>query len=63
MEKFSYLNEDEQVHINGGSEESYELGYSIGSFLGAFTANAAKAFKAFADGVREGMQALKDLPL
>lgn len=63
MEKFSYLNEKELVYINGGSDESYELGYSIGRFVGAFTANAANAFQAFANGVREGMQALKDLPL
>jgi hypothetical protein len=53
------LNKSELLLINGGSKESYSLGYKIGSFFGAFTSNAIHAVDAFADGVREGVEAVK----
>jgi len=55
------LNTSELLLINGGSEESYGLGYTIGSFFGRFTSNAIHAMDAFADGVREGVAAVGTL--
>lgn len=63
MEKFQSLNDQELLLINGGSEKSYSIGYEIGRFLGAFTSNVINATVAFADGVREGVQAVKDLKI
>ncbi|EAZ79436.2 hypothetical protein [Algoriphagus machipongonensis] len=61
MKKFENLSQNELLIIHGGSEESYTLGYNIGYFLGAMTSNAVNAMVAFADGVKEGVQAIKDL--
>ncbi len=61
MGKLEILNDQELLLISGGSEESYSLGYKLSRFLGAFTSNALNAMDAFADGVREGVQAIKDL--
>lgn len=55
------LKTNELLLINGGSEESYTLGYKIGNFFGRFTSNAIHAMDAFADGVREGIEAVKVL--
>lgn len=61
MKELEELNLEQLLHINGGSEESYSWGYKIGSFLGAMTSNALHAIDAFADGVREGIEATKEL--
>lgn len=61
MDKIRNLDENELLLINGGSEESYSFGYKIGEFLGAFTSNAIHAMDAFADGVREGIEAVRTL--
>lgn len=61
MKQFEDLNREELLYINGGSEESYSWGYKIGNFLGAMTSNALHAMDAFADGVREGIEAIRVL--
>jgi hypothetical protein len=61
MKNLFELNEKELLLISGGSEESYSLGFKIGEFLGAFTSNLIHAMDAFADGVREGVEAVKVL--
>jgi len=61
MKNLRELTEQELLLINGGSEESYSWGYKIGNFLGAMTSNALNAMHAFAEGVREGIVAVKDL--
>lgn len=61
MGKLEILNDRDLLLINGGSEESYSLGYKLGRFMGAFASNALNAMDAFADGVREGVQAIRDL--
>lgn len=61
MKQFEDLNREELLYTNGGSEESYSWGYKIGNFLGAMTSNALQAMDAFADGVREGIEAIRVL--
>lgn len=61
LKKLEELTEKELLLISGGSEESYSWGYKIGNFLGSMTSNALNAMHAFADGIREGVAAVKDL--
>jgi len=35
MDKFKYITKEELLQINGGSQKSYETGYSIGHFVGS----------------------------
>ncbi|MEN2284461.1 hypothetical protein AAGF08_20115 [Algoriphagus sp. SE2] len=61
MEKLTHLNREELILINGGSEESYNLGYKIGNFVGSFTSNALNAMNAIVDGMKEAAEVISKI--
>lgn len=58
MENFKELSKNDLILINGGSEESYQLGYKVGYFIGGFVSNTLHAMNALVEGIKEAAEVL-----